>query len=209
MEAAQDTYFWPNKMGRMYLLALEDVMGKNGVRALLNEASLQFRMHNLPPDNLDLGWSFEESSAINQALIEMHGSSGAKGLATRAGRAWFHHVLKDLSAVLGIGDVAFRLLPSAMKIKLGLGALAETFGRTSDQVVRVEEEEGRLFYHIERCPTCWHRTAEEPICYTDLGLLEEFLLKVARGKGYRVKESYCIAKGDPACTFVIDRYPQG
>ena len=138
----------------------------------------------------------------------MHGYQGAEGLAIRTGRAWFHYVLKDLSAVLGIADVAFRLLPSAMRIKLGLGALAETFGKTSDQVVRVEEGKDRLFYHIERCPTCWHRTAEEPICYADLGLLEEFLFNVAKGKGYRVKESLCIAKGDPSCTFVIDRYTQ-
>ena len=37
----QRDYYWPNKMGRMFLLALEDVMGKNGVNAVLNLAKLR------------------------------------------------------------------------------------------------------------------------------------------------------------------------
>ena len=39
--ASKARYYWPNKMGRMMLLALEDVMGKNGVNAVLNLAKLR------------------------------------------------------------------------------------------------------------------------------------------------------------------------
>ncbi|MFC2036484.1 V4R domain-containing protein [Chloroflexota bacterium] len=202
-------YYWPNKMGRMYLLALEDVLGRNGLNAILSQAGLRHRMNNYPPDNLDLGWSFEETSALNQGLSNVHGRQGGKGLAIRAGRAWFHYALKDFGAVLGIADLAFRLLPSGMKLKLGLNAIADTFSNTSDQIVRLEEAEGQLLYHIERCPTCWGRTAEVPICHTDLGLLQEGLHWVTGSKDIRAEEILCVARGDPSCTFRVDTQALG
>ena len=54
-EESRAQYYWPNKMGRMMLLALEDVMGKNGVNAVLNLAKLRHLINNYPPNNLDLG----------------------------------------------------------------------------------------------------------------------------------------------------------
>ncbi len=72
-------YYWPNKMGRMLLLSLEDVMGRNGVNAVLNLAKLRHRINNYPPNNLDLGWSFEEMGALNQALDDMYGPRGGRG----------------------------------------------------------------------------------------------------------------------------------
>jgi len=42
-------YYYPNKIARIALLALEDVMGKNGVNAILNLANLQHLIDNYPP----------------------------------------------------------------------------------------------------------------------------------------------------------------
>jgi predicted hydrocarbon binding protein len=205
--APRPQYYWPNKMGRMMLLALEDVMGKNGVNAVLNLAKLRHLINNYPPNNLDLGWSFEEMSALNQALEDMYGPRGGKGLAIRAGRAGLYYALKDFGAVLGVSDLAFRLLPLGIKIKVGLNAMAETFNKTSDQVVRLEEERDHFLYHIDRCPVCWGRTADVPICHAGLGLLQEGLHWVTGGKNIRVEEIACIAKGDPSCTYIIDKRP--
>lgn len=207
VETTEDHFFWPNKMGRMYLLALEDILGKNGVNALLNQSGLRRRIGNYPPENLDLGWSFEETSALNQALDDLYGEHGGKGLAVRAGRAWFHYALKDFTAVLGIADVAFRLLPLGMKVRLGLNAMAETFNKTSDEIVRVEEGDDFFYYHVDRCPICWGRAAEEPICGTYVGLLQEKVHWISSGRSYGVREVQCVAKGDPSCTYAIDRRP--
>jgi len=200
-------YYWPNKMGRMYLLALEDVVGKNSVNAMLNQAGLRRRINNYPPHNLTLGWSFEEMSSLSQAMEAVYGPQGGPGLAVRAGRAWFHYALKDFVAVLGIADLAFRLLPLGMKIKLGLNAMADTFSETGDQTVRVEEDEEQFLYCIDRCPECWGRTAAVPICHTNLGLLQEGLHWVTGGKTVRVTEGFCIARGDASCTYIIDKQP--
>jgi predicted hydrocarbon binding protein len=206
-EAQQPQYYWPNKMGRMMLLSLEDVMGRNGVNAVLNLAKLRHRINNYPPDNLDLGWSFEEMGALNQALEDMYGPRGGKGLAIRAGRGGLYYALRDFGAVLGISDLAFRLLPLGMKIKMGAHAMAETFNKTSDQIVRVEEEPDHFRYHIDRCPVCWGRTADAPICHAALGLLQEGLHWVTGGKNIPVEEVECIAMGAPSCLFIINKRP--
>jgi predicted hydrocarbon binding protein len=189
------------------LLSLEDVMGKNGVNAVLNLAKLRHRINNYPPNNLDLGWSFEEMGALNQALDDMYGPRGGKGLAVRAGRGGIYYALREFGAVLGIADLAFRLLPLGMKIKVGLNAMADTFNKTSDQIVRIEEEEERFLYHIDRCPVCWGSASDVPICHSGLGLLQEGLHWVTGGKNIPVEEVQCIAKGDAACTYVVDKRP--
>jgi predicted hydrocarbon binding protein len=206
-DAEARRYYWPNKMGRMFLLALEDVMGKNGVNAVLNLAGQRHLVDSYPPNNLDLGWSFDEMGAINQALDDMYGPRGGKGLAVRAGRRGLYYALKDFGAVLGITDLAFRLLPLGMKVKVGLNAFKDTFNKVSDQIVRLEEDAEHFYYHIDRCPVCWGRVSTVPICHAALGLLLEGLYWGSGGKNFRVEETSCIAKGDASCLFVIDKRP--
>lgn len=206
-DAFQRRYYWPNKLGRIYLLSLEDVMGKNGVNAVLNQARLRHLINNLPPNTLDLGWSFEEMAALNLALEELHGPLGGRGLAVRAGRASLYHFLEDLGAIMGIADVTFRLLPLGITMKAGLNAIADTFNKTSDQIVRVEEREGQFLFYVDRCPVCWGRSAEEPVCYALLGLLQEAMHWVTGGKNIRVVETACLAMGNSACIYEIEKRP--
>ena len=73
--------YYPNKFARLYLEALEDVMGKNGVNAILNLAGLSHFIDNYPPDNLDKGEGidFAEFTALQIALEEMYGPRGGAG----------------------------------------------------------------------------------------------------------------------------------
>ena len=187
-------YFWPNKMGRMFLLALEDVMGKNGVNAVLNLAKLRHLVNRYPPNNLDLGFSFEEMSGINKSLEEMYGPRGGRGLATRAGRAGFKYALKDFGSLLGMADLAFRLLPLGMKLKVGLNAMADTFNKFTDQRVTLEEEADHFVYTIDRCPVCWGRHADEPTCHAATGLLQETVHWISGGKTFHIEEISCAAE---------------
>lgn len=206
-EGAKSGYYYGNKMVRIYLQALEDVLGKNGVNALLNLARLRHLIGNYPPNNFEKEFPFEEFAALNQALYDVYGPRGGRGLGIRGGRATFEYVLKEYGAMLGISDLAMRLMPLGMKMRLGINVMAETFNRTSDQVVRVEEDDEHFYYHIERCPVCWKRTSDRPICDVALGLLQEGLSWVSGGRSIAVRETTCIAKGDATCLFVIDKKP--
>jgi predicted hydrocarbon binding protein len=200
-------YYWPNKLARTYLISLEDVMGKQSLNAVLSLAGLGHVTNNYPPDNLDLSWSFENTSALTQALDEMYGDANGQRLAVRAGRLGFHHALEDFGAVLGVADLAVRLLPLRARLRAWLNAMAETFNKISDQIVRIEETDTHFLYHVDRCPMCWGRHASEPICYGGLGLLEEGVRWVSGGKDIPITETLCIAMGDPTCTYTIDKRP--
>ena len=205
--AGEATYFYPNKMARIILLAMEEVMGRNGVNAVLNLAQLRHRVNNFPPNNFDRQMSFSDVSALMGALDEMYGPRGGRGLALRAGRAGFKYGLKEFGPVLGIADLAFRLLPLHMKLKVGADVFAETFNKFSDQVVRLGEQEDRFTWDIVRCPVCWGRQSETPCCFLAVGILQEALYWVSGGKNFEVYETACVAAGADACMIVIEKKP--
>ena len=202
-------FYYPNKGGRIALISLEEVMGKNGINAVLNMASLSDLIDNYPPDDLKREFDFADFGALNQALEDMYGPRGARGLALRMGRAAFAHVIRDFGSMVGMADLAFKVLPLATKLKVGTRAMAETFTKISDQTSRVEEDEEKFIYTIERCPVCWGRKADRPVCFQAAGLLQEGLRWVSGGKDFRVEETLCVAKGDLTCTFFIDKEPIG
>lgn len=182
-------------------------MGHHGVNAVLNLAHLYHLVDNYPANNLNLGFSFEEVSAIQQTLDEMYGVRGGRGLALRAGRETWKYALQEFVPVLGITDLASRILPLGIKIKIGLEVFAETFNKFTDQRVRLGEDERGYLWMIERCPICWHRTSSTPCCHLAVGLLEQSLDWVSRGRRFRVEEVSCIACGDDTCTIVISKKP--
>ena len=65
--ATDRQFYYPNKMGRIILLAMEEVMGRNGVNAILNLARLKTLVNSYPPNNFDRQFSFDEVGSIQQA----------------------------------------------------------------------------------------------------------------------------------------------
>ncbi len=205
--SVEKVYYYPNKIGRIVLLATEEVMGRNGVNAALNLAKLRHLVNNYPPNNFDRQFSFEEVGSIQKALEDMYGPRGARGLALRAGRACFKYGIREFGPVLGISDLAFRLLPLGMKMKVGIEVFAEVFNKFSDQVVRLGEDEESFIWTIERCPVCWGRHTTEPCCYLAVGVLQEGAYWVSGGKSFSIEETTCVAKGDDVCTILIGKQP--
>jgi predicted hydrocarbon binding protein len=199
--------YYPNKFGLITIKSLEEVMGKNGLNAILNLAGLNYYIENYPPDNLDKGFDFIELSAIGSALEEMYGPRGGRGLAQRAGRAVFMEGLRNFGALAGAGDLAFKILPLSTKLRLGVPAMAKIFSTTSDQLSTVEEQQDHFIYTIHRCPVCFGRHTDKPCCHIATGLLQEGLKWLSGGREFRVIETHCIAVGDKTCDFNIYKEP--
>jgi hypothetical protein len=190
-------------------MALEDVMGKNGLNAILNLAGLSHLIDNYPSDNFDKEFEFAEFSALNWALEEMYGPRGGRGLELRAGRAAFARGLPGFGPLAGVGDLAFKVLPLSAKLKAGLPALAKIFTQFSDQTSDVEDKGDYYTYTMNPCPVCWGRTADRPICFAGMGVIEEGLHWVSGGKKFRVDEIECVAAGGEICTYAIYKEPIG
>jgi predicted hydrocarbon binding protein len=201
-------FYYPNKAARITLESLLNVMGKNGLSAILNLAHLPQLIDNFPPNNLDKQFDFADFTAINWALEEMYGPRGGRGLALRAGRATFDDVLRNFGALAGVGDLAFRVLPLQAKMRVGVPVMAKIFSQISDQHSTVVEAEHEFIYTIHRCPQCWTRKGlDKPVCYMGIGLLQAGLKWLSGGNEFRVYETKCIAMGEQVCEYIIQKTP--
>lgn len=209
MAPEKSGFNYPNKFARIYLEAMEEIMGKNGLNAILNLAGLQEFIGNYPPDNLEKAFDFSYYTGLQVALEDMYGPRGGRGLALRAGRASFAEGLRGFGALAGVGDLAFKVLPLAAKLKIGLPAMANILTQFSDQISNVYEEGDKYIYTMERCPMCWNRKADKPVCYAGQGLLQEGLRWVSGGHEFKVDMATCIAKGDDMGRYVIYKEPIG
>jgi predicted hydrocarbon binding protein len=184
-------YYYANKFALITLKSLEEVMGKNGLNAILNLAHLPHLIQNLPPDNLAKEFNFSDFSALNEALEIMYGARGGRGLALRAGRAAFADGLRNFGALAGASDLAFKVLPLSAKMRIGIPAMAKIFSQISDQYSTVQEREHEFIYTIHRCPVCCGRSgSDKPVCFIATGLLQEGLKWLSGGSEFRVIESH-------------------
>ena len=149
------SHFFANKLGRIALLALEEVAGREGLRVILSSARMHDRLDDYPHNNFAPEFPFEELSAILRAMEELHGPRTGRRLARRMGRACFRIGAADMRPVLGAADLLFRILPLQMRFRIGFEVLAHVLTRFSDQVVELDEpsaaeHEGMLDDVLER-----------------------------------------------------------
>jgi hypothetical protein len=206
---ANSGFYYANRIARIYIQAMEELMGQNGLNALLNLTGLQGYVGNYPPSNLNQEFDFADFSNLNQGVLDVYGKRGGGGLSIRAGRTTFDQGLKGFGALAGVNDQAFQVLPHSTKVRIGLPAMAKIFSQFSDQISRVETFDDHYLYSIDRCPVCWGQQSDGPICYVATGLLQEGLHWVSGGREFQVEEIECFAVGDEACIFRIDKDPIG
>jgi predicted hydrocarbon binding protein len=206
-EGPKSGFYYNNMIARIYLNAIEEIMGANGMKALLNLAKMPHLIDNYPPANLKKQFDFADFAHLNESMELMYGPRGGRALSLRAGRKAFDQGLRNFGAMVGIADRTFRLLPLSIRMKVGLRAMATAFSSTSDQISYVNEEEDHYVYVIERCPVCWGRHSDTPICHAAMGIIQEGLSWGTGGKTFKTAEVSCIARGDPSCNFTISKQP--
>jgi predicted hydrocarbon binding protein len=201
-------YTLPNRFARITLLAVEELVTQKGMHALLNAAHIPQFIDNYPPANLERGFDFADFAALNLGLEELYGPRGGRGLALRAGRETFVRALSNFGALAGTGDMAFKVLPVGMKLKIALPAIARIFNEISDMITSTEEHHHELHYIVHRNAVCWGRSGEQkPVCYLLVGLLQEALHSTSGGREFRVDESECQAADSEVCRFVVQKEP--
>ena len=201
------TYYYPNRMGRIILDSMQEVVGRNGLNAVLNLAGRGDLVDKFPPLDSKQDFSFATVSGLLTQLEHVYGPRGGRGLATRVGRVAFKYGMREFGVQMRLTELVFRLMPFGEKLRTGGQSLADLFNRETDQRVRIDQRDGNLLWVIERCPLCWERHADEAVCHLAVGLLQESLYWISSGKIFNVEETHCIAKGDATCTIEIDAQP--
>jgi predicted hydrocarbon binding protein len=201
--------YYPNRIARLYILAMEDVMGVNGLNAILSLAGLDNFIHDPPPDNLARQFDFAHIAALNEALEEMYGSRGGRGIALRIGRATFARGMKSFGALSGMRDPAFRALPLGQRTRIGLEALAAVFSNFTDQQSTMAELNAYYEFTTEFSPFSWGRSADRPVCHALVGIIQESMRWASNGHEYHVQEVLCRAVEGEACVFRVNKNPIG
>jgi hypothetical protein len=191
-----------NALARQALEAIQEVMGENGLNAVLRAANLERFIGNFPPDNLEPGVKATDYGRLNQAIEDFYGRGG-RGFLQRIGKASFQYGVREQPVLMGLAGIALKALPARQRVKFVLNSVADALKKSNPAVMaEVTEEDGALVYRESTCAICEGRTSDAPICHLYVGSLSE-AVKWATGAEYTVVETHCRARGDEACRFVV------
>ncbi len=200
-------FFYPNKMGRIILHAIQEMATPDEYRQILENAGLPHFEQRPPSGDLELEFPFEYVSSIQAAVEMQYGVEAGHEFNRKVGRACLGGGLREFNPLVGIADLPVRMLPLGMKLHVGFDMFAMVFNRFTNQVVTLGEDDKNYRWIIERCPVCWGRQTDVPCCHLAVGILQEGLAWTTGGKEFNVTELSCIAKGDEACIIEISKRP--
>lgn len=190
---------------RTLFLAIGEVMGENGIKAVLNFGGLKRFIDNYPPNDLKKDVSYVDYGEAQQAVEDFYGPRGARAFMLRIGRATFRYALQEQPAILGLAGLALKLLPQDTRMKLILNRIAQGAHETLDMPAHVEETLEHFIYVAEDCPCRYRkRDLKTPCCYVTVGGLME-AMRWATGDEHNVTEFTCINIGDNACRYRIEK----
>ncbi|HLE90710.1 MAG TPA: 4-vinyl reductase [Anaerolineales bacterium] len=191
-----------NALVRQALTSAQEVMGENGLNAVLRTSGLERFIGSFPPDNLEPSIQASQYAKLNEAIESFYGRGG-RGMLRRIGKASFQYAVREQAALLGIAGIALKLLPEKQRIKFILNSMAGALKKSNPQVAAWLDDSGeRLAYLESTCGICYGRQSAIPVCHLYVGSITEAVLW-ASGKEHQIIETHCLAKGDPYCRFEV------
>jgi predicted hydrocarbon binding protein len=205
---ANEDKFYPNRWVRIILIATEEIVGKNGINALLNMGRLSHYIENYPPDNMKKEVPFAHVGQLQEAFWDMYCARGARAVAVRAGKKTFNDGLDSFGSVATAARAAMKIGSLERRIGLGLGIFAKFFNQVSDQEVALTDDEKSWYWNILVCPMCTNRDTDSPVCHLAVGVLQGALENfVDSDHRFNVSPTHCIGQGDETGIVVIDKDP--
>lgn len=191
-----------NALVRQALVAAQEVMGENGLNAVLRTSGLERFIGNFPPNDLNPSIQASQYARLNAAIEDFYGRGG-RGMLKRIGKASFEYAVREQAALLGVAGVALKLLPERQRIKFILNSMVGALKKSNAQVEAWVDDSGeRVAYLESTCAICQGRTSQTPVCHLYVGSIGE-AVRWATGREHEIIETQCIAKGDPHCRFEV------
>jgi predicted hydrocarbon binding protein len=180
-----------NVVVRVTLDSTEEIIGANGMKALMNYAGMGHLIDNLPDYSPDKGFTDEDLRSIDRAFIEVLGMSGAVAVYRMVGKAAGRWPIK-----LGILD-PFKDLPTDERLLKAIELIPAFTGRGE-----VTTEGDTIVYTNPLCAFCEGNPSTRPICSFQSGLMDVFIQWCGVTNMHAV-ETQCKAMGAPACRYEI------
>lgn len=201
---------YPNRIARITLTSIEQVVGKETMQAMLKHAALDHYIDALPPDNMERAFDFADFSVmcaeVDALDCEVPYKSGKTTRAEEAARLCYRIGLREFGTVAGFSQISlgFQVLPEDVRVKVGLIGMATVFTTLSDQFSEVADYPDHYEYIIHQCPICWGRHSNVPCCTMAVAMLEEGLFWLTK-RHFKVYETECKAMGADRCVIRIEK----
>lgn len=197
-----------NFVMRIYLDTIQNVVGSNGLKSILNYAHLEKYIDNFPPYDNNLEIPVEELRTLFGSLYELFGGKGVRGLQLRVGRENARIGIEKRSKLAKPLMMAARLVPKTKKMRLLLEKVVEQsiqrFPSKMDVPVELQEEEDYFFIIYRDRYESEEVVSQQPVCNVFVGNLQ-YALKWITGCEHEVEEMECRAMGYPADVFRISK----
>jgi predicted hydrocarbon binding protein len=193
----------PNSLMYVSLVTLVDILGQNGLNALLNYGNLNRYRDGFPPNNDKPEIPMAEFICLIRSMIDIFGERGTRTLLHNAGRKSIRVILEKNPALLGLINLGLKALSPKKRAEKALTVAT----KEGDKIFGIQQKlmvlENGFKTEISDCFWCKGLKTKEPICSGEVGFEAE-LIKWATGGAveYDVREVTCIASGDASCTFL-------
>jgi len=196
-----------NRVGRILLLGMEEIIGPQNLCVLLKRDSFPESVSIERPLSQETGIPIEDLSQLQSCLEHTYGQAAGRGLAVRSGRASFKYILREFGVDLGLTGLEFRLSPLQNRLKSCCRSLADLFNQYTDQHVELELEKEYILWNNKCYPESEGIQISPVACQLEIGLLQEALYWVSGGKTFQVEETQCISDEYAQCMIRIRKNP--
>ena len=176
---------------RVLMDASEEIIGTNGLKALLNYAMMSFLIENRPAPGFEKTFTDMEYSRIIVSFYELLGVPGAKAIFRIIGKE-----IAKQAIGLGLFD-SFKDLAPKERLFKGIELYTLASGRGKALI-----EGDAVVYDNDACTTCYNLKSDVPICT----ILNGFLDSMAEWAGLekaRTVETTCKAMGGETCRYEV------
>jgi predicted hydrocarbon binding protein len=195
-----------NKAFRVILLGIEEIVGENGLKSVLNYSGLTKYIDSIPPNDTEKGGPrISEVTKLDLAVEEVFGRQGARAILFQVGRMIARWGLDANPDVAQAAQSAFSTMSEHDRAKTILTYAANTVSTQLNTETWVEEDGHDFLYKDKAATYCFDRKSDAPVCHPVDGFLAGLVAWAVGNNEWRAKETTCMAMGEPLCTYRISR----
>jgi predicted hydrocarbon binding protein len=190
---------------RTWLETIQNIVGENGLKSILNHSGLTPYIDNLPPEDYEFVIPKRDIVSLFGSLNALFGEKGIRSLQLRIGREFTRVSIEKYNPLMAKTLVtAAKIVPETIKIRLALQRFREELGTALSLDIDIQEDDQWFIVSIKGLFISDGVRADTPICHAYVGILE-YLVEWITGHRHEVREIQCVAMGDEADVFQISK----
>jgi predicted hydrocarbon binding protein len=203
----------PNLLLHVVFQQVSDLMGEKSLAMLLRQSGLSDYLTNPPPASEEPSILISEYSTLLANIYELFGPRGSRAIFVQGGRKGGQEIRRMHPARYSLAGAALKLLPESKRMEMILQKVEEEGVELYGNPHHLREEGDAFVMEIRECPYCAEiarrarggdLAVSRPCCHIATAVYQE-MIEWGTGNPHPTQETACIALGDPACVFRIEK----